>query len=370
VGIKDILMHDETLFKDARAFDPDYIPKNFNHRESQVEAIALCIKPALGGTRAVNALIHGPPATGKTTAINKLREDLSEVPRGDNVVIVHVNCQIHSSKFSIFSQIHNAIIGHTPPETGVPFKKVYEAIFKKLMKEEKSLIVALDDMGYLFYDRHANEVLYDILRVHEVFPGARAAVFSIVSDIEFVHKLEDRVRSVFRPSEIFFQPYSESEMFDILKERALEGFYPDVISMNLISKVAEYASSTGDLRLGIEILRRSAFAAENDASRKIEASHVEKAIADSGPSVLRETLKALDPGEMELLKLIAKSSKKHSGELYDLFKKETGKSYTKFYRMLDKFESIRLIDTKFAEEGTRGRTRNIILRYEKDEILK
>jgi cell division control protein 6 len=370
VGIKDLLMHDETLFKDARAFDPDYIPKNFNHRESQLEAIALCIRPSLGGARAVNAMIYGPPATGKTTAINKLKEDLGEVPRGERVVIVHVNCQIHSSKFSIFSQIHDVVIGHTPPETGVPFKKVYEAIFKKLMKENKSLIVALDDMSYLFYDRHANEVLYDILRVHEVFPEARAAVFSIVSDIEFSSKLEDRVRSVFRPQEIFFQPYKASEILDILKERVREGFHPEVIDDKLISKIADHAFSNGDLRLGIEILRRSAFAAENDASRKIKSEHVEKAIADSGPAALKETLESLDSGERGLLKLIATTGKKNSGELYDLFKKETGLSYTKFYRMLDKFESIRLIDTKFTEEGRRGRTRNIILRYEKDEILK
>jgi cell division control protein 6 len=370
MGIKDILMHDETLFKDQRAFDPDYIPKNFNNRESQLEAIAVCIRPALAGSRAVNAMIYGPPATGKTTSINKLKEDLKEVPKGEKVVIVHVNCQIHSSKFSIFSQIHNAIIGHTPPETGVPFKKVYEAIFKKLMKDDRSLIVVLDDMGHLFYDRHANEILYDILRVHEVFPGARASVFSIVADVEFGHKLEDRVRSVFRPSEIFFQPYKAGEMFDILKERVMEGFYPDVIPTDLISKVADHAFKSGDLRLGLEILRRSAFAAEADASKKIKSGHVERAIADSGPAALKETLKSLDEGETGLLKLIAASGKKNSGELYELFKKETGLSYTKFYRMLDKFESIRLIDTKFSEEGKRGRTRNITLRYEKDEILK
>jgi len=370
VGIKDILMHDETLFKDLRAFDPDYIPKNFNHRDSQVEAIAMCIKPALRGSRAINTLIYGPPATGKTTAINKLREDLAGVPQGEKVVVVHVNCQIHTSKFSIFSQIHDAVVGHIPPETGVPFKKVYEATFKKLMKGNKSLIVVLDDMNYLFYDRHANEILYDILRVHEVFPDARTAVFSIVSDVEFSYKIEERVRSVFRPQEIFFPPYKAGEIFDILKERVREGFQVDVIDDRLVSKIADYASSNGDLRLGIEILRRSAFAAENDASRKIESKHVERAISDSGPAAFKKTLESLNSDETRLLRLIATTGKKNSGELYELFKKETGLSYTKFYRMLDKFESIRLIDTRFTEDGKRGRTRNIIPRYEKDEILK
>ncbi len=370
MGIKDMLMHDETLFTDHRAFDPDYIPKNFNHRDSQLEAIAMCIKPALGGARAVNSLIYGPPATGKTTAINKLKEDLAEVPQGEKVVVVHINCQIHTSKFSIFSQIHNAVLGHTPPETGVPFKKVYEAIFKKSMKEGKSLIVVLDDMNYLFYDRHANEILYDILRAHEVFSDAKTAVFSIVSDVEFSYKIEERVRSVFRPQEIFFSPYKAKEIFNILKERVREGFQAGVIDDGLVSKIADHAFSNGDLRLGIETLRRSAFAAENDASRKIESKHVKRAIADSGSTAFKETLESLNSDETRLLRSIATTGKKNSGELYELFKKETGLSYTKFYRMLDKFESIRLIDTRFTEEGKRGRTRNIILRYEKDEILK
>ncbi len=370
MGIKDMLMHDETLFKDARAFDPEYIPKNFDHRDSQLEAIAMCIKPTLKGARAINALIYGSPATGKTTAINKLKEDLGEVPQGEKVIVVHVNCQIHSSKFSVFSQIHDAVVGHVPPETGVPFKKVYEAIFKKLVREGRSLIVALDDMNYLFYDRHANEILYDILRVHEVFPEARAAVFCIVSDIEFSHKIEDRVRSVFRPQEIFFHPYKAGEIFDILKERVREGFHADVIDDSLVSKIADHAFNDGDLRLGIEILRRSAFAAENDVSRKIKSEHVKKAIAGSGPAAIAKTLESLGSDETKLLRLITRTGKKNSGELYELFKKETGLSYTKFYRMLDKFESIRLIDTKFTGEGGRGRTRSVIPRYEKDEILK
>ncbi len=370
MGIKDMLMHDESLFMDARAFDPDYIPKNFNYRDSQLEAIATCIKPALRDSRAINALIYGPPATGKTTAINKLKDDLKEVPHGEKAVVVHINCQIHSSKFSVFSQIHKAVVGHTPPETGVPFKKVYEAIFKNLAKGGKTMIVALDDMNYLFHGRHANEILYDILRAHEVFSGARASVFAIVSEMEFSYKIEDRVRSVFRPREIFFQPYKASEMFDIMKERVKEGFHPGIIDDKLVSKAADYSFKSGDLRLGLEILRRSAFAAENDASRKIEKKHVDAAIANLGATVFKKTFESLDRDEVKLLKLIASVEKKNSGELYDLFKEKTNLSYTKFYRMLDKFESIRLIDTKFREGQGRGRTRDIILRYERDEILK
>lgn len=47
MGIEDILLHDETIFKNINAFDPDYLPENYKYRDSQMEALAICIRPAL-----------------------------------------------------------------------------------------------------------------------------------------------------------------------------------------------------------------------------------------------------------------------------------------------------------------------------------
>ena len=69
MGIEDILMADESLFQDINAFDPDYVPQNFNYRDTQMEAMAIAIRPAMRGGKPSNAVILGSPATGKTTAI-------------------------------------------------------------------------------------------------------------------------------------------------------------------------------------------------------------------------------------------------------------------------------------------------------------
>ena len=37
MAIEDILMGDETLFQNINAFNPDYMPENFNFRDSQME---------------------------------------------------------------------------------------------------------------------------------------------------------------------------------------------------------------------------------------------------------------------------------------------------------------------------------------------
>lgn len=367
-SFRDLLMYEETLFQEERVFNPDHTPKDFNYRDAQLREIAFCLRPAMKGGRPANARITGPPATGKTTAVKLMFDEIEG--QTDKVACVHVNCQVHASKFSVFSQIHKKVAGHLPPETGVPFSKVYEAVFKKLLKENRSLVVALDDMNYLFYDRHANDLLYQILRAHELYPGARTAILGVLSDVDFNYKLDVRVSSVYKPREIFFQPYSLMEMKAILKDRAKLGFYPGVISDDALAAVASHAFERGDLRVGIELLRMSALKAEAEASRLVEATHVETALESSSLVNLTQILRTLSEDELVLVKMIAEVGRTNSGKLYETYKGKTKQSYTKFYRSLDKLEALRLADTKFTGKGERGRTREIIARYLRDEVNK
>ncbi len=365
---KDLLMYEETLFKDDRIFDLDYIPKDFNYRNTQLSEIAFCLRPAIKGGRPANAMVTGPPATGKTTAIKLMFEEIEN--QTDKIACVHINCQVHTSKFSVFSQIHKKIVGHLPPETGVPFSRVYDRIFKKLLKDNKSLVVALDDMNYLFYDRYVNDILYQILRAHELYPGVKTAIVGVISDVEFNYKLDMRISSAYKPRSIFFQPYSKKEIKSILEDRAKLGLYPDVISDDILELIANHTFDGGDLRVGIELLRMSTLNAETEASKIIDVKHVEAALSTSQLMNLSNILQTLDTGELELMKMISKVDKMQSGELFKIFEKNRKESYTKFYRSLDKLEALRLIDTKFKGKGMKGRTREIIARFMMDEINK
>ena len=148
MAIEDILMGDETLFNNINAFNPDYMPDNFNFRDSQMEGMAMCIRPAIQGGRPTNSVIMGSCATGKTTALKKVFELVENTT--DKVVCCYINCQLHTTRFGIFSQIHKKLFGHQPPETGVPFSRVYEKVMKYLSDQNKALIVAFDDVNYLF----------------------------------------------------------------------------------------------------------------------------------------------------------------------------------------------------------------------------
>ncbi len=369
MDIDDLLLYDETLFKNIDAFNHDYIPSHFPYRKSQMEALAISIRPALRKGRPVNAVVLGSCATGKTTAIKKIFEMVERA--SDKVICVYINCQIHTTRFGIFSQIYQKIFGHTPPETGVPFSRIYQNIMQHLSGEGKSLVVALDDINYLFYSKNANKIFYDVLRAHESFQGVKTGVFAILSDIEFRFMLDKNVNSIFIPQEIIFNPYSKDEMRDILKERANIGFYPDVISEELLNEIADYAASSGDLRVGIDLLRISGNLAEADASKTVERKHIKEALKNTGSINLTYTLKSLSDDERTLLNIIRLSDEDlTAGDLYEEFSKKTRSSYASFNRILNKLEFLRLIDTKFTGKGVKGNSRIIILRFDPEEIQK
>ena len=366
MGIKDILMFDESLFQEINAFDPDYMPQNYNFRDTQMEAMAMAIRPAIRGGQPSNAVVLGSPATGKTTAMKKVFELVENTT--EKVACVYINCQIHTTRFGIFSQIHKRIFGHAPPETGVPFARVYDKVMKHLQKNETALIIALDDVNYLFQTKNANKIFYDMLRPYEEYPGVRTSIFAILSDLEFKYAFDKNVNTVFIPQEITFPPYSYSQIEDILRDRAKAGFFPGVLDDEVLEQIAMYTYENGDLRIGINLLKSCGNIAEADASRKIELEHFEKAI-DSLVSVnIAQTIESLNDNERALLKIIADYDGVYTaGELSKIFKEKTGSSYASYDRTLDKLEFVRLIDTKFTGKGVKGNSREIILRFNPED---
>jgi|Deesub1362A_J573_1020465.scaffolds.fasta_scaffold00193_16 cell division control protein 6 len=366
---KKYLMWDETLFKDISVFDLDYIPENYLYRENQMKELAFCVNPAIKGARPVNALCLGPPGTGKTTAIYKLFEEINETT--DNIITVYINCQLNDSRFAAFSVIFRKVYGYPLPSSGVPFSKVYESVLKKLVKERKVLIVALDDLNFLLYERSINEILYSLLRAHEEEPGVKIGVIGAMSDLKLPYTLDPRVESVFMPREIMFPLYEWKEIYDILLDRIKMGFYPDTVSEEVLEMITDKVVESGDLRMGIDLLKRAGLSAEQRASRQITVEDVEQVYEDSKRVFLKKGLRGLNQDELKLLDIIySMPAKTTAGEVYKEAREIIKMGYTKFYEMINKLDAIKLIDVSFSGKGAKGRTRYILHRYESEMMLK
>jgi cell division control protein 6 len=368
---KKLLMWDETLFRDPEVFEIDYLPEQFNYRDTQMRELAFQIRPGLRGGRPLNTICRGLPGTGKTTCIRKLFAEIEETTK--KLMPVYINCQIDNTKFAIFSQIYRKLSGHLPPASGTSFKQVFDAVGRLLAKENTVLLVCLDDANYLLYENEINKVLYTLLRAHESYPGTRIGVITVISDmnVDLLGEVDARVASVFRPTEIYFPPYSEDEAGEILRERVLQGLYPGVLSEEMLDLVVEQTMKSGDLRVGIDLIKRAALNAEHDARLSIEMDDICRAYEISKYLHLTFTVRTLKPEEKQVLRRIAEMSKEEqemaSGKVFSAVKEEGAIGYTRFYEIVKKLDSMRLVNLHYRQG--RGRTRLITLRYDPERVI-
>jgi cell division control protein 6 len=368
---KSLLMWDETLFREPEVFELDYVPEQFQHREDQVKELAFQVRPGLKGARPLNTVCRGLPGTGKTTSVKKLFGEIEETTK--KLVPVYVNCQIDNTKFAIFSQIYRKLAGHLPPASGTSFKQVFDAIARIMQKEDAVLLVALDDANYLLYENEMNRVLYTLLRSHEAYAGTRIGVILIISDmnVDLVQAVDARVASVFRPTEVYFPPYKEEEVAGILRDRVNQGLYPNVLTDAMFRLVVEQTMKSGDLRVGIDLLKRATLSAEKEARRIIERDDICRAYEVSRYLHLAFTVKTLKTEEKELLKKVAELSsgekEMNAGEVYRSLKEKESLGYTRFYEMVKKLDAMRLVNLSYRDG--RGRTRLISLRYDPGRVL-
>ncbi|VVB72061.1 ORC1-type DNA replication protein 2 [uncultured archaeon] len=362
-----MLLWEQTLFKDRDLFELDHLPEHFLHRESQMNSLKFCIRPALQGARPVNCLCLGPPGTGKTTAIMKLFEEIEADT--SKLVTVQVNCQLNSTRYAVFYQLYKKIFEHSPPSSGISFKRLFEKVAEHSAEEDKVLVVALDDINYLFHEREVDHVLYSLLRAHETCPGARMGVIGVMSELTLNYVLDPRVVSVLQAEEVVFPLYTREEIRDILGRRALMGYYPGVMADDVLEAVVDYVEKSGDLRVGIDLLKRSGLSAEKRASKSISLEDVTGSYDRSRLVHLTYALKSLKEDELKVLRLAAGQESWHAGELFRHFHEETGAAYTRYHEILTKLDAIRLINADITGAGERGRSRIIRLRYEPGEIL-
>jgi len=363
---RDILMAEETLFRGEEVFTPSYVPEDFTHRDDQIRAISLSLKPGLRGVNPVNTLVHGPPGTGKTTAVKYIFNEAAKT--SGKLAAVYVNCDDYNTRFSIFARIHEAVIGHAPPDTGKPLNAVKEKVFRKLQKDGRSLVVALDEIDQLFLNNTIDSLLLDILKAHTTYGYDKVGVVGILIDENILLGLDPKTASVYNPVKVYFPPYTLSEAKDILSTRVRYGLYDGVLSDELLDYVVEKTVEAADMRVGIDLIRRSALLAEKDASRRITREHVLEAYErDSRKVGLRKAVASLDGVERKLLSLIASDDGIRSGELYLKLRGEAGTGVKKYNQIIAKLENAGLVES--APLPGPGQSRQLKLRHAGADVL-
>lgn len=253
------------VFLNKEVFEFSYVPEIYYYRDPQLNKMITHSNSLNFGIAPQNLMLTGGYATGKTSVLKYYFKALRE--QFANVICVYINCKLQHTEHQVYGKIYQQIFGKNSTIIGKSSERLLGKVIEHLVENKKVLIVALDDFDNLKNRGSLNKLLYGLLRAHEIAETVQISVFTVSNRGNLL--IDPDVETMFNRIPIFFSQYTESQMYGILKKRCQYGFYPNVISDELIHFIAKNAYDDGDLRYAIRSLSRAGEEAENAGTGKI-----------------------------------------------------------------------------------------------------
>lgn len=267
---KSIIEQEGTIFLNSEIFKINYLLNEYPFREGQYKEMLAYSKEVKNGKAPKNMLLKGTFATGKTSILKLyLRTMKDDYP---NIIISYINCNINRTENEIFNKIYESIFD-LHKKQGSHTKWLYNKCFRKLETSNKTLILGLDDIEGIKNKIELNNLFSKLLRVKELYPKVKISLI-IVGHTNIELNLENKVKTVMVSLPIEFPSYNKEQIYQILKSRCEIGFYPGVISEEILKLVVDETYDRGNLRDGINILGAAGACAEIDNSSKILKKHL------------------------------------------------------------------------------------------------
>lgn len=339
---KNMLRAGESLFRDTIVLDYDFQPKILKYREMEQKRFAIAIRPLLDGHTGRNLFVDGVPGIGKTTACKNVLRELEE--ETDAIQTFYINCWKENTTYKIFAKICD--------ELGFKFiqnkktSELFDLIKAQVNKQGQSAVFVFDEIDKL----EDTDFLYTILE--DVY---RKTIILITNYRDTFGDLDERIRSRLSPEFVTFRAYKESEIKGILLERRKYAFVQDCWDEEAFDELSQKCTETGDVRIGLYLMREAGNIAEEKSSRKITIEYVAKAIRKVDDFFIKPK-EALPAEMLELLDLIKDNSGKKIGELYQIFcDKGFEMSYKSFQRRVAKLSEGKYINAE-KSQGKEGNT--------------
>ena len=249
------LEKDESLFSNIDSLAPDFVPKLLPHRENEQKEIANVLAPLLEDKPARNLFIYGKAGIGKTHAVKRVLEDLSEY----GLLSVFINCWLYPESKEILAQVAKHL-GMVEPS----IEKIKQRV------QARPIVFVFDEID------QAKELSFLYALLEEI---PKKSIILISNKPEFIAYMDERIRSRLQPQLMEFREYTQEEVKDILRERRKYAFYEETWSKEAIALLEEKVAEKCDIRFGLLLMRKAGLNAEKDASRIVLKKHVEEALS-------------------------------------------------------------------------------------------
>lgn len=328
------------MITDARVLQPEFIPREVQHRDAEVNYLSSVLDPITNGHRADPALLHGPSGAGKTCIAQYLVEQLREAVV--NLNYQYVNCWEDHSRFKTLYRLLDGINQTVDIHRQSTPKDV---LLDRLRNTDDTPYVAILDEVDQLEDK---SLLYDLYRIPHL------TMILIVNNEEGLFaSVDDRLNSRLTDCErIHFRSYHESELLAILRDRIQWGLEEDVIDTSGLELIA--ANAGGDARVAIGILRRAARTARNASVDSITPGIIRKVTPEAKSEIRQQTVDRLTAHQKILYNIITEHQEIEPQRLYDVYcdRADDPKTKRMVRNYLSKLDHYNLI---IAEGNTKSR---------------
>lgn len=310
------------VYKDRDVLFSLQPPNGFLHRTKQKNELVMELAPILMNSPVACVFVYGNPGTGKSGLLLDLVDEIGEEARKRkmDLTTAYVNCSENRTETAILLSILSQVNPDKKyPKMGWNRAKTIEEFDSVLNDESKNVLIILDEVDYALRES-GDDILYRLSRINNKVK-TKVSTITISNDVRVSDYIKPRTQSAFGRIKIIFSPYNSDELFDIISDRVKEAFEKDVISDNVIRKIAEIeASRGGDARRALEMVDACAKIAVASKKNKISIDLVEQADKNIEENSVLNIIASLPKHQKLLYMAILKNEKKDlqmdGGEVY------------------------------------------------------
>jgi cell division control protein 6 len=310
-----------TVFRDRERLLPNFPIEQYwtslPHREKQLTLLRNFYRDILdkgGDTYLRVCQVIGPAGTGKTCTARLFGDNLSKEARKKGISLDHVylNLKLEGGRKVV---LYRNLLGKIDPSlvsASLSAEELLRGLVTYLQDKKRRVLLTLDELDY--YVKHFREeaVVYDLTRLNEITPkpcGVVGVTF-LARDRQFHDILEKAELSTLGRTYIDFEPYTSSDVLDILERRVKEALLAGSYSQEILGFIADVTAQPpiyGDMRYALDLLLYSGNLADSEASSVITPEHVRIVRGETHHGITTEDIVSLPEEERLVLKAVVRA---------------------------------------------------------------
>ncbi len=380
------------IFRDRNLLRHDYMPSSLPHREDQIKRLGNILAPSLAGDRVSNLFAYGKTGTGKTIVTRYVLEHLQRKAKEHDrrLDTSYVNCRLMGTSYRVIADLCRTL-GVQVPFTGLAVGEILDRLRNAIRKHNSPFLVVLDEVDALVKRSEDDSLLYELTRINENLDDGWIGLIGISNDLHFKDFLDPRVLSSLGEEELIFKPYTGDELYDILNERSLQAFQPNVLDPAALRLCAALAAGEhGDARRALDLLRVAGEIAERGRAARVLEGHVREAQSKVETDRVKEVLASLPMHSRVLLisALHLETARKDggaTGDVYTVYRELCSVARVdhltqrRVSGLINELDIMGILNARVVSFGRYGRTKKIRLgvepraitqSFQEDELVK